>query len=308
MKEKDYINSYIKHMIDMVEYGNSVSYDIVQITKKYLDMCRSILDKYKICLTLKKMKQIKKELNDLLKSYEDEINVYFNETVTDIIESEKSWLTEIVEKYFNIKFDFKDNFYKMLLLIPIANIGSLKEYAEKLSGKVKNIFNSQINQSYVTGTDFEDIKNGYEQMTNSFENSIKSDCETVGSTLYNQYERIVFTNNNTQVEYVWVAVLDSRTCIVCGLLDGTRYKNLSDVPVYPQHNRCRCSVIPVNDSILKNMPESYSQWFEERSDDEKYKILGRERFKLYENGMKIKAFVNNGKKTPLKDLNMKKKQ
>ena len=42
---------------------------------------------------------------------------------------------------------------------------------------------------------------------------------------------------------VWLATLDSRTCIKCGKLDGSRFK-VGEGPLPPVHLRCRCVRVP----------------------------------------------------------------
>ena len=48
------------------------------------------------------------------------------------------------------------------------------------------------------------------------------------------------------LEWEWVAVLDSRTCPTCAPLDGKRWPNRSDAPTWPVHVNCRCQVIAVD--------------------------------------------------------------
>lgn len=41
------------------------------------------------------------------------------------------------------------------------------------------------------------------------------------------------------------AALQFRTCLICGVLDGTRYKFNEQVPSLPLHPGCRCVLLPV---------------------------------------------------------------
>lgn len=67
----------------------------------------------------------------------------------------------------------------------------------------------------------------------------------------------------------------------------------------PLHYNCRCSLISME---LDEVP-SYSDWFEEQTDEIKRQILGKTRFELYkEQGFQVTNFVNNGEIIPLKDL------
>ena len=48
------------------------------------------------------------------------------------------------------------------------------------------------------------------------------------------------------LQWEWVAVLDSRTCPTCAPLDGERWPNRSDAEKWPVHVNCRCQVIAVD--------------------------------------------------------------
>ena len=60
------------------------------------------------------------------------------------------------------------------------------------------------------------------------------------------------------------------------------------------------------EDIEEELPSSYKEWFEVQPKETKRQILGKKRFELYESGVKVKNFVNNGKITPLKDLKIQK--
>lgn len=92
-------------------------------------------------------------------------------------------------------------------------------------------------------------------------------------------------------------------CIACGELDGQIFDSIDKVPMYAKHAHCRCTCVPLKeDTDEAAVRETYFEWFERQPQKEKRAILGKTRFQLYEQGMKIKQFVNNGKITPLKDL------
>lgn len=50
----------------------------------------------------------------------------------------------------------------------------------------------------------------------------------------------------SDLQWEWVAVLDSRTCPTCAPLDGKRWPKRSEAPEWPVHVNCRCQVIAVD--------------------------------------------------------------
>lgn len=43
-------------------------------------------------------------------------------------------------------------------------------------------------------------------------------------------------------KFYWLATLEANTCPICRKLDGKSWKKLEDIPKYPAHFRCRCTI------------------------------------------------------------------
>lgn len=300
---KEYIDNYISHIISMVEYGNWFADEINEFVEDVKKNILYILTSYKHCHTKKISNQVLSEIDKELQLLEEKIDLMITEEIEKVIEEEDKWLDKSVFGPLNIKPEYPKKSKELLLLVPIATAGIIGQYGKTVSDRLKNIYEQEVMQSYVTGSSFDELKDDFESRFNTFDRGLEADSETLGSSLSGQYDRIVYTKNDNIIpEYMWLATLDGRTCLVCSDLDHTIYKKIEDVPIYAKHSRCRCTVAIVTPDIKDNIPESYETWFESQPKSEKYKILGKTRFQLYENGMKIKSFVNNGKKTPLKDL------
>lgn len=86
---------------------------------------------------------------------------------------------------------------------------------------------------------------------------------------------------------------------VYNLQTKTNYYTVNNVIV---HN-CRCSVLPKEALNNSEMPESFEQWFESLSEEEKIEAVGPERYKLYQAGIPVTKFVDNqNKQIPIKEL------
>lgn len=298
---KEYIDNYISHIISMTEYGNWFADEIKSLVENAIEECDKVLYSYHYATTKKVCNNCKREIDVILKDLEEEITSLIEKEVMKLSEEEKEWLEEYVAGPLGLSFSYSDKASKLLLLIPIASAGIVGQYGNTLAERLRTIYNQEIMSSYVSGVPFDELD--YEARFNTFYRGLEADSETLGESLATQYDRIIYTANDEKInKYMWLAILDGRTCLVCADLDHTVYSKIEDVPIYAKHNRCRCSVMIINDEIEKFVPESYEQWFENQSPKEKYQILGKKRFELYESGMKIKNFVNNGKITPLKDL------
>jgi SPP1 gp7 family putative phage head morphogenesis protein len=94
-------------------------------------------------------------------------------------------------------------------------------------------------------------------------------------------------------EYRWVATLDTRTCPVCGKLDGQVFP-IGEGPLPPApHANCRCAVVPVfgepegtRASQDGQVPAelTFPDWLEGRSQDEQDEVLGVTRARAWRAG------------------------
>lgn len=300
---EDYIDAVIKHSLSMVEYSNFFLTEIKGLAEDALDECNKKLLEYKNGFTKRKKKEVEADIQEILADLEARVEDFVSEQLIEIAENEEKYLHDVVEKALGVKLVIPAIAVGILSLVPIASAGSAEDFGANITDRLGRIYDSVINCGYTFAEDYEDILDDYEGQFGAFERGLDADSETLGYSLSDMYDRIVYTKNDKKIKgYIWSSMLDTSTCLACGSLDGTKYENISDVLMYPAHDRCRCKLIPYNEEIEDMIPESYSKWFEKQSDKDKYKILGKKRFELYEQGMKIKQFVNNGKITPLKDL------
>ena len=299
-----YIDNTISHAIGAVEYGNYFYDEIKDMTNGAKDDCQELLQEYVNCVTKKRCNELKKKIDTRLEELEDDIAAFIALELPKIIEDENEYLKQNVQPLFNIQLEEIEKSIKKLAIIPIATAGAAVGFGLLVANRLREIFNSEVVQSYVTGSSFNELNDDYSVRFNTFDRGLEADAETLGSSLGEQYERIIFTKNDKAINrYIWSSVLDTSTCLVCGMLDGQIYNDITKVQIYPVHDRCRCKIFPLPDFVSDDEAKvSYSEWFESQTDKNKYKILGKKRFQLYEQGMKIKQFVNNGKITPLKDL------
>jgi SPP1 gp7 family putative phage head morphogenesis protein len=53
----------------------------------------------------------------------------------------------------------------------------------------------------------------------------------------------------------WVATLDGRSCLRCGILDGQQWPSIPDKPTAPLHPRCRCVRVPIAKQLDDIFPQ-----------------------------------------------------
>lgn len=97
----------------------------------------------------------------------------------------------------------------------------------------------------------------------------------------------------------WVATLDRRTCLQCGVLDGRVWTTPAEAPIPGQstHPNCRCVLVPLVRSGLPLPPGSratasgevpatlsYREWFAQQEPAFQREVLGATRYRLYRRG------------------------
>ena len=150
----------------------------------------------------------------------------------------------------------------------------------------------------------------------SLRNSIYSNTRTVLQSLANETRTMIFEENekyfsDDENRYEYLATLDNRTCLVCGSLDGSLFKNIRDVKYQlPKHRGCRCIVLPYfeiegDKKSSKNgyvdSKVTFNDWLKVQDKETQLDVLGRTRFELFKNGIEIKSFIDNGKIITIKD-------
>ena len=300
---EDYIQAVVEHALSNVEYSNYFLSEIKGYADAAQEACSEILFSHKRNPTKRQKSEVDDEIASVLVGFKNDIDDFVAAEVQKVIQNETEYLNNIIGKLLGISLVIPATAVTMLSMIPMSAAGTPEAFGEYVSSKLGKIYNSITDRGYIFGEKYEDFIDEYDSQFNAFSRGLDADAETIGYSMANEFDRIVYTKNDKKLPgYVWVSMLDTNTCLECASLSGTRYERIEDVPYFPRHDRDRCVISVVTDEIADNIPESYLEWFEKQKDKDKYKILGKSRFQLYEQGMKIKQFVNNGKKTPLKDL------
>jgi SPP1 gp7 family putative phage head morphogenesis protein len=90
-------------------------------------------------------------------------------------------------------------------------------------------------------------------------------------------------------QYVWMAVLDARTCVICWSLHGRVFNSNKKVFSHPN---CRCTLIPFKNG--QNIASGLDRFAKLEPGFQK-QILGSSRFELFKGGAEISSFVGSKK-------------
>lgn len=89
-------------------------------------------------------------------------------------------------------------------------------------------------------------------------------------------------------EYIWLSVLDPRTCLTCWHLHGRKFKTSVKVSAHPN---CRCVLVP---SVKNQTPlATGAERFLKLEAGFQQQILGAKRFELFKGGKDFNEFVGS---------------
>jgi len=196
-------------------------------------------------------------------------------------------------------------------LVADLEAGSIKRLTSAIQlGMIQGETTSQI-VSRITGTSALKFTDGVSAITRRQATNL---VRTATNHVANAAREKFYEANEDLISSVqWVATLDTRTCEICGALDGETFP-IDKGPRPPAHPSCRCSTVPVVKSWkelgidLQEAPEgtrasmngqvaasmSYSDWLAKQSSAVQNEALGPTKAALFrDGGLAIDGFVDN---------------
>ena len=332
-----YENGVIKYAIDFERYKNGLANEIVSLIDNADKEIAKFLRKTEGVYTKARYKEISRKLKEISLSLKEQIGE--NIDVDGIIEYElkkQKKLLDLVKNDIikakggtvNFLYPTVEQIKTSALFKPVTDGFTYDSYLNGIENGLYNIWDSAVRTGYLTGRPTNEIvrtvMGGVSQQTKlqnpgliqSLRNSVYGNTRTVLQSFAAETRNRVFEENEEyfgdgEYKYEWVSTLDSRSCLVCGDLDGKLFKSIKDAPAIPVHRGCRCVLIPYfniegDTRASKNgyidSKFTYSEWLEEQDDKTQRDVLGKARYEMYKNGTKIEQFVDNGQILTLKQL------
>jgi SPP1 gp7 family putative phage head morphogenesis protein len=202
---------------------------------------------------------------------------------------------------------------------------TFESYLNGLSDNLFKVWDTNVRGGYLAGLTAQHInravlgsvQNNDPGQMQALRKSLETNTRTMIAHLTETARDSVYkANSGLFSRYRYVGTLDSRTCLVCGELDGKVFETLEDAPQLPAHHNCRCLYLPeikgmegfddddtrasVDGPVKAGM--TYEEWLKTQPDDVVSDILGPTRFALYKSGMPVTSFVASGETLTLKQL------
>ncbi len=165
----------------------------------------------------------------------------------------------------------------------------LKYFEEQLAPQVAKAIRKEVISAAAQGTDFNTIARRLMKAGDITRQRALSTARTEVNRVRRSAALETYRENDDIEGWIWVASKSTRTCALCLAMDGTVMKLKED---FPQHVNCHCTVRAKLIGIEPRTRQTGQEYFNELSDEEKKKILGKNAFEAYKRGeVELKDFV-----------------
>lgn len=299
MKKTSKLNEFIQHTIDSESYGNITKDEAVRLLQTLYKEISDKLRKSTYVFSKSAYEKLLKEIEGLINEYKSKTIKLYEETISDISSYQSRWLSDFLSE------TVKDLIIPASLLSsvkfsPIANVTDYKGLVENEAYKIRQNVESSLRTAYITKEEMNNVADRFEKREPVIEKEVAANTKMINTASFSAVNYLIYKTNHIKV--VYCAILDSRTCIECGELNGNEY-NYKEQPMLPMHWGCRCSLVPKDSLGEEEMPQSFSDWFESLTEEEKIEAVGKSRYEMYKAGIPVTSFVDSQNKLiPVREL------
>ena len=315
---------YIRHGINLTRYSNYQAKKLLEILNAANVQIRGIIYKAKEVETKEQYHRLSSEIRHITSELSDQLNGQLKLDFKDLAEEETLFVRNAMRKV-GVMADF--DLPAPAKIWSAASFGvyagyrtkeAYESYLDTFGDNVFKTWDSNVRAGYLAGLtakqinrnvlgSVKDIEPGQMQ---ALRKSLEMNTRTMVTHLAETARTETYKKNSGLFSgYRYVGTLDSRTCLVCGSLDGKIFEGSDppNEPALPQHPNCRCLWLPeikgmdgfddddtrasANGPVPANM--SYEEWLKTQPDDVVKDILGPTRFNLYKSGMPITSFIGD---------------
>jgi SPP1 gp7 family putative phage head morphogenesis protein len=329
--DKSLRDVYLRHGIYLTRYANHEARKLVGILDASSVKIRDMLRAAKAVETKEKYYRIAAEIKRVTKDCHEQLAGQLELDFMKLAEEE----TRFAEKALRgarVKADFELPAPKKIWAAAsfgnYAGYGSRETYQSYLDGLGNNLFKTwdiQTRVGYMAGLTAKQINRNVLGTVGGLDvgsmqvlrRSLEMNTRTMVAHLAETARDALYKENAGLFSgYKYLGTLDSRSCLVCGNLDGKVFKEIEDAPKLPKHPNCRCLLVP----LVKGMEEddeddtrasedgpvpakmTFTDWLKTQPDEFARDILGPVRFSMYKEGTDLSGFVAGNRILTLKQL------
>lgn len=320
------LNQQINHAVSLVKFGSHLSKEVNKLLDTILSEMSDVLAARLVKIreagydtgpaTTKRITQMLDDIRPLISDVYAKTYDKLETDLTELANHEAKWQVASLNKAITV--DLKAVVPSPTLLQTVATETSmngylLKPYVDGMEAGTVARIDQAVRVGVATGQGIEDIvrsikgtkaANYRDGVIETSRRSARTLVRTAVNHVANQAAQETYKRNEHLIDqYQWVSVLDDRTTIECGDLDGQIF-DVGDGPLPPAHLACRSTTIPITKSFEElglpareydaqsrasmdgEVPQrtTFAEWLPKQSTERQVAVLGATRQKLYADG------------------------
>jgi SPP1 gp7 family putative phage head morphogenesis protein len=273
----------IKHAVYLERYGSTVTQEVVgylneRVYPEILAKLEARLERIKLrgldsgFLTTKRYVEMLEDIRSMLKDGHDKAHKILSGLMRELAKVEARWQESMVRD--SIPKDARvvlmsDNAVNLRIVQQVVTQPiqgkPMNEWWDTLTRTTQDKITAEVGKGLSAGETADQIvrrvrgtqANGYRDgALNATREQAAAIVRTTSNHVTTQAREATYNEMDDVLKGVqWVATLDTKTCPVCGPLDGKVFK-LNEGPRPPSHWNCRCTTAPVTKSFDEILKES----------------------------------------------------
>lgn len=329
MSGSTYLDRMLTHAVYFERYKTHEVNQLLKVLDAANVACKAEVSKTDGAATKARYVEIMKKIGQIRDEAVSKLDGQLNLDLHDLISSETDFQDKTLKSILGAKLELTlpapEKVYTAATFMPFAQSQTFEKMMNDVSSNFYSQWDMSVRAGYLTGDTAQTInrrvlgsvKALHPGTMQKLRNALDSNTRTMLSHYAEQTRNSIYrANEDLFFGYKRLETLDSRTCLVCGALDGKVYKTLDDAPALPAHNCCRGLYIPLIKGIDNSEGErasvdgpvpaktSYEDWLKTQSDDVQKDVLGPSRYRLYKAGAPLGSFAPDGRTLTLAQWKM----
>ena len=323
----------IRHAIYAERYSDAQLREIIKVLKAVVKDVEKRIASEPNVVTLAWLKQNKAWIEQQAEIFTSKLDNGLKQSIKDLITHEGELFTRDMKRAISVKFNYTipapEVIERAVLSMPVDSGHLFEELMKRYDQLTKDYVISEIRAGIISGEGTKEMVHrlsGDASLLSIQAASAERMVRSVVMHTMNTARLELYKANRDVIKSVqYVATLDTKTCPVCGTLDGKTWDLDEQHPNPPMHYNCRCVLVPitkswrelgidkdeippsVRSSMNGYVPETmdYTEWLAKQSEKTQAEILGPTRLKMYKQGLPIEKMVRNGKPLTIEELRQK---
>lgn len=272
-------NLIIRHRVNLEKLKNQISIKAIKTFISSYPELKPLFFGFED-FTEKKIKEIQKEINNILSVVNKDLMGEISNDAIKIAKYESEFQKLLIIKLTNNEVRPKIISNELVENI-VFNRFTEGELFDKTFNRMNNDFRTQIERSIrisvINGETGIEAANRIKNSYNMKRAQLDSLTRTLIQNAVNQADEETYKTSELIKKIRYNAILDSRTTDICRDLNGKIF-NVGEGPRPPQHFNCRSFTTVVFDEDEKLVPKNYDTWYNSQENKDGLKSKDKERF------------------------------